>query len=101
MHFPGCFGFEITLAKLENNRLSGTDIIPAELVLAGGETLWSVIHQLINFLWNNGELHAQWKESAILLIYEEDDETDCNNYSVINFMQNYIQYPLKVEHEKP
>jgi hypothetical protein len=33
-----------------------------ELVQAGGETLLSAIHKLINYIWNKEELPDQWKE---------------------------------------
>jgi hypothetical protein len=37
--------------------------IPAEVSHAGGETLLSAINKLINSIWNEEELHDQWKES--------------------------------------
>jgi hypothetical protein len=43
----------------------GSDQIPAELIEAGGETLWSELHKLINSTWNKKELPDQWKESII------------------------------------
>jgi hypothetical protein len=39
----------------------GVDQIPAELVQAGGETLLSEIHKLIELIWNKEELPHQWK----------------------------------------
>jgi hypothetical protein len=45
---------------------SGSDEIPAELIKAGGETLRSVIHKLINSIWNKEELLDKWKESIIV-----------------------------------
>jgi hypothetical protein len=38
----------------------------AELIQAGGEILLSVIHKLINYVWNKEELPDQWKESIIV-----------------------------------
>jgi hypothetical protein len=43
---------EIDVAMLEKYRLPGNDQIPAELIQAGGETLVSVIHTLINSICN-------------------------------------------------
>jgi hypothetical protein len=37
----------------------GRDQIPAELIQAGGETLRSGIHKLINSVWNKEELPDQ------------------------------------------
>jgi hypothetical protein len=39
---------EIAVAKLKKYKLPGNDQIPAELIQAGGETLVSAIHKLIN-----------------------------------------------------
>jgi hypothetical protein len=58
----------------------GSDQIPAELIKAGGETLYSEIHRLICCIWNKEELPQQWKESITVPIYKEGDKTDCNNY---------------------
>jgi hypothetical protein len=43
----------------------GSEQIPAELIQAGGEM--SVIHKLINSVWNKEELPDQWKG---LLLYQ-------------------------------
>jgi hypothetical protein len=58
----------------------GSDQIPAELIQAGGETLQSEIHKLINCIWSKDELPDQRKESIIVLIYTKGDKTDCGNY---------------------
>jgi hypothetical protein len=74
----------------------GIDQILAELNQAGGETLYSEIHKLVNSIWNKEELPDRWKESIIVPICKMDDKTDCNNYRGIlllfNFIQNFIQY---------
>ena len=44
----------------------GTDQIPTELITAGGRTIYSEIHKLINSIWNEGELPEEWKESIIV-----------------------------------
>jgi hypothetical protein len=65
--------------------------IVAELIQAGGEILVSVIHKLINSIWNNEELTDQWKESVVVPIHKKGDKTDCNNYCVISLLSaSYI-----------
>jgi hypothetical protein len=59
---PSSCEVEIAIAKLEKYKLQGIDEILVELVEAGGETLLSSIHKLINSIWNKEELHDQWKE---------------------------------------
>jgi hypothetical protein len=58
----------------------GTDLILAQLIKAGGETLCSEMHKLIHSIWNTEELPQQWKESIIVPIYKKDEKTYCNNY---------------------
>jgi hypothetical protein len=53
---------------------------PSELIQAGGEILVSMIHKLINSVWNKEELPDQCKESIIIPVHKKGDKTDCNNY---------------------
>jgi hypothetical protein len=52
---PSLFEVEIDIAKLKGYKSPGSDQIPAELIQAGGETLRSEIHKLINSVWNKEE----------------------------------------------
>jgi hypothetical protein len=70
----------IAIAKLEKYKSPGSDQIPADLIQAGGETLQSEIHKLINSIWSKEELPDQWKESIIIPIYKKGDKTECSNY---------------------
>jgi hypothetical protein len=65
---------------LKKYKSPGSGQIPAELIQAGGEMLQSVIHKLINSVWNKEELTDQWKESIIVPIHKKGDKTACNNY---------------------
>jgi hypothetical protein len=71
---------------LKSYKSPGTDNIPAEVIKAGGGTLYSDTHRLICCIWNKEELPQQWKESIILPIYKKGDKTDCNNYRGITLL---------------
>jgi hypothetical protein len=71
---------EIAIAKLKKYISPGSAQILVKLIQTGGETLLSVIHKLINFIWNKEELPDQWKESIVVPIYKKGDKTECNNY---------------------
>jgi hypothetical protein len=62
---------EIAIAKLEKYKLPCTDQILAELTQAGCEILVSVIHNLLNSIWNKEELAAQWKETITVQIHRK------------------------------
>jgi hypothetical protein len=49
---PSLVEVEIALGKLKSYKSPGTDQIPAELIKAGDETLYSEIHGLIRSVWN-------------------------------------------------
>jgi hypothetical protein len=83
---PSLVKVEITIGKLKSYKSPGSDNIPAELIKAGGETLYSEIHRLTCCVWNKEELPQQWKESIIVPIYKKGDKTDCNNYRGISLL---------------
>jgi hypothetical protein len=53
------FEVEIAVGYLKVYKLPGSDQIPAELIQAGDETLWSEIYELINSIWSKEELSDQ------------------------------------------
>jgi hypothetical protein len=68
---PSLVEVEISIEKLKSYKSLGTDNIPAELIKAGGETLYSEIHRFICCIWNKEELPHKWKESIIVPIYKK------------------------------
>jgi hypothetical protein len=56
---PGPSEVELAIANLRKYKSPGSDQIPAELIKAGGETLQSEIHKLINSIWSKEELLDQ------------------------------------------
>jgi hypothetical protein len=83
---PNSFEVEVAIEKLKRYKSPGTDQIPAELIQAGGYTLRSEIHKLINCIWNREKLPEQWKESIIVPIYKTGDKTDCSNHRGISLL---------------
>jgi hypothetical protein len=66
---PSRLEVEIAIAKLKKYKSPGSDEIQAKLIQAGGEIFLSVIHKVINSVWNKEELPDQWKESIIVPIH--------------------------------
>ena len=66
---PSAFEVEMAIEKLKRHKPPGNYQIPAEMIKAGGRTIHSEIHKLINCIWNKEELPEQRKESIIVLIY--------------------------------
>jgi hypothetical protein len=68
---PSASEVEMAIEKLKRHKSPGIDQIRAELIKAGGRTIRSEIHKLINSVWNKEELPEQWKESIIVSIYKK------------------------------
>ena len=93
---PKSNAFEVEKAneKLKRPKSPGIDQIPAELIKAGGKTIWSEINKHINNMWNKDELPEEWKESIILPVYKKDDKIDCSTYRGITVLPDtYKIYP--------
>jgi hypothetical protein len=89
---PSRLEVQIAIAKLKKYKLPGSDQIPAELIQAGGEILLSVIHKLINSVWNKEKLPDQWKESIIVPIHKKSDKSDCNKYCGISLLSTSYNF---------
>ena len=72
--------------KLKENKAAGTDNIPGKLIKHGGRTLKQKIYKLIQNIWNNETLPAQWNEGTVCPIYKKGDRLDCNNYRPITLL---------------
>jgi len=66
--------------------LSGIDQIPAELIKAGGRTIYVEIHKLIISIWKKEKLPEECKELIIVPIHKKGDKRDCNNYRGISLL---------------
>jgi hypothetical protein len=77
---------KLLIARLKKCKSLGSDQILAEMIQAGGEALLSVIHKLINSIWDKKEFLDQWKESIIVPIHKRCDKTDHNNYHGISLI---------------
>jgi hypothetical protein len=75
---PSPFEVETAIEKLKTHTSSGINQITAELIKAGGRTIHSEIHELINSIWNKRELPEQWKESIIVPICKGENTDNCN-----------------------
>jgi hypothetical protein len=65
---PSSHEAEIAIPTLKKYKWPGSDHILAELIQAGGRTLVSVIHKLINSIWNKDKLPDQWRVIKVTVI---------------------------------
>jgi hypothetical protein len=70
---------------LKKYKSPGSDQIPAELIQAGDETVWSEIHKLINSVCSKEEFPDQWKKSMSVPT-RKGNKTCCSNYQGISLL---------------
>jgi len=60
----------ITVCGVKNNKASGPDDIPAEVLKFGGHALLHRLHRFISCAWNSQQLPQQWKDANTITIYK-------------------------------
>ena len=68
---PSASDFELAIDKLKSHKSPGIDQIPADVIKAGGRTIFLEIHKLITFIRKKDKLPEEWKESIILHIHKK------------------------------
>ena len=68
---PSASEVKLAIDKLKSHKLPGIDQIPAELIKAGGRTIYLEIHKLITSIWKKEKLPEEWKESIIVPIHKK------------------------------
>jgi hypothetical protein len=66
MPVPNLVKVEIAIGKLKSCKSPGSDQILAELIKAGGETLYSEVHRHICSIWNKEKLPQQCGRNLLL-----------------------------------
>ena len=81
---PSALEVEIAIEKVKRHKLLDIVQIPAELIKAGGRTIHSEHHKLINCIWKKEELPEQWKGSVIVPVYKKGYKTGFSKYRGIS-----------------
>jgi len=83
---PSASEFELAIDKLKSHKSPGIDQIVAELIKAGGRTIFLEIYKLITSIWKKEKLPEECKKSIRVPIHKKRDKTDCNNYRGISLL---------------
>jgi hypothetical protein len=68
------------LKYLKNNKATGADSFPAELLKNGGPNLVDALHAVIQQAWTGETLPRSFTEGVLCPVYKKDDKIDCKNY---------------------
>ncbi len=64
----------------KNNKASGPDSIPAEALKADAETSLQMLYVLFGKIWEEEDMHGEWKEGHLVKLPKKGNLSVCNNY---------------------
>ena len=75
---PSFLEIEHAIEHLKNHKAPRVDLIPSELIQAGGDQVrvYEEMHELIGLSGKKVLLPEQWKESIIVSIHKKGDKID-------------------------
>ena len=88
---PSASEIELAIDKLKSHKSPGIDQIPAELIKAGGRTIFLEIHKLITSIWKKRKLPEERKESIIVPIHKTGNKRDCTGLVIIIEAYHFCQ----------
>jgi len=97
---PSAFEVELAIEKLKRHKSPGIVQITSELIKAGGRTICSEIHKIINSILSKEELPEEWKESIIVPNYKKCDKTIIIEAYHIKLLSNILLSRLTPNVEK-
>lgn len=71
---------------MKNYKVPGEDEITAELIKAGGDSLYNAIYELILKIWRNERIPEEMGIGIICPIYKKRDRLECDNYRGITLL---------------
>ena len=68
------------IAKLKNGKATDICGVSAEMLKGGGRAVNDWLHSLINLMWSEGEVPADWRKAVIVPIHKKRSKMLCNTY---------------------
>ena len=83
---PSMEELEVALSRLKRHRAGGKTGILPELLLCGGPVLRGRLLQLMQDIWRDGEVVADWKDAEIVPVPKKGDLQSCDNWRGISLL---------------
>ena len=83
---------------MKKGKSAGVDIIPAELVQAGGEDGIAALTAIYNTIWQTGEWPTPfpWTQSIVITFPKKGNLQQCQNYRTISLISHPSKVMLKI-----
>ena len=77
---------KVAVNKLKDNKASGLDGIPSEILKEGYRCMENRIYELIVQVWNEERTPSSWAEVLICPIHKKGDVQNCENFRGISLV---------------
>ena len=74
---------EDAISRLKNNKVSGVDGIPAELIKHSGRLGAMMLHKLVSRIWETCVWPDDWRTQEFIPLFKSGDKKQCSNYRTI------------------
>ena len=88
---PTAEELECALSKLKRRKAGGMSGILPELVLYGGVLLWNRLLELMQDVWEEGNVVEDWKNAVVVPIPKKGDLKVCDNWRGISLLDVVAQ----------
>ncbi len=83
---PTIIEVQDAIRSLKNNKATGPDGIPAEILKEGGLELLYLIHALLLKVWEKEELPSELRDALIVTIFKKGDKAESGNFRGISLL---------------
>jgi len=91
-----CKEVEAAVQSLNKGKSARVDIIPAELVQAGGEDVIKALTTICNQIWQTGEWPTPRTQSLVITLPKKGNLQQCQNYRTISLISHPSKVMLKI-----
>ena len=88
--------FDLALRQLKNNKASGVDNLPAELLKQAGQYFLDRLFVLINEIYKTGSLPNDFKMSKIVTLPKKANSEKCEDFRTISLLSHASKILTKV-----
>ena len=74
------------IGKLKRGKAVGTDGLPGDLLVHGGEAVWKCVWRIFKRVFEFQQVPREWRKGLIFPIHKKGDRLDTNNYRGITLL---------------